>query len=168
MRVAPCKSWFRKAAILSQSCLAIHFLEDAFAGAWRFNPLRRIIAFVKAFSGTAIPFRRMPTFAAVSAILMCSSRVTKFVQHLRIRHRSDLFGEDERSEAELNLFDENVEITIRIDDQGLDVLQKPRWVVKVHLPKERPQGAGQTVRNTTDNGAPHYKGQDHKVPFWVR
>ena len=57
MMVDPCDSWFPKAAILSWSCLATHFLEDAFAGAWRFNSCRRIIALIKVPIGRSIAWK---------------------------------------------------------------------------------------------------------------
>ena len=168
MTVTPCESWFPKAAIFSQPCLAIHFLEDTCAEAWRLNPLRRIIALIKAPFGTSIPSGKIFTFAAGAAILTLSTPITSFMQRLRISHRFDLFGKRESPEDELDLFDEKVEITIRIDDHGLDILRKPRCVVSVHLPKEGPHSLAQFVRDTSDRNEVRYRKQDHKLPFWVR
>jgi len=168
MTVAPCESWLPKSVILSRSCGAIHSLEDAFAGAWRFNPWHRIIALIQVPFGRLIPFGKILAFAAASAILMLSAAITKFIQRLRTSHQFDLFGKSESPEDELDLFDENVAITIRIDDHSLDIVRKPRCVVTVHLPKKGSHSLVQLVRNTSDRNEVHYRKQDHKLPFWVR
>ena len=168
MMVDPCDSWFPKAAILSRCCLATHFLENAFAGAWRFNPCRNISALIKVPFGRSIPYGKMLRFATASAILMLSTSISSFIQRLRISHQFELFGKIERPEDELDLFDENVEITIRIDDHSFDILIKPRCIVTVNLPKEGSHSKAQIVGNTSNrNGVCHRK-QDHKLPFWVR
>jgi len=168
MTVAPCESWLLKSVILSRSCRAIHLLEDAFAGAWRFNPWRRIIALIQVPFGRSIPFGKTLTFTAASATLMLSAAITQFIHRLRISHQFDLFSKSERPEDELDLFDEKVEITIRINDHSLDILRKPRCVVTVHLPKKGPHGLARLVRNASDRNEVGYRKQDHKLPFWVR
>lgn len=167
MVVDPCDSWFPKVAILSRSSLATHFLEDAFAEAWRFNPCRKIIALVKVPFDRSIAFGKMLRFAT-AAILMLSTAISRFIQRLRISHQFELFGKIERPEEEPDLFDESVEITIRIDDHGLDILRKPQCVVTVHLPKKGPRGLAQLVRNTSERNEVDYRKQDQKLPFWVR
>ncbi len=164
--VDPCDSWFPKAAILSWSCLATHFLEDAFAGAWRFNSCRRIIALIKVPIGRSIA--KMLRFATASAILMLSVSISRFIQRIRISHQFELFGKIEHPEDELDLFDEKVEITIRIDDHSYDILRRPRCVVTVNLPKEDPLSKAQVVGNTSNRNEVHYRKQGHKLPFWVR
>lgn len=149
MMVDPCDGWFPKAAILSRSCLATHFLEDALAEAWRFNPCRRIIALIKVPFGRSIAFGKMLRFATASAILMLSTSISKFIRRLRISHQFELFGKIERPEEELDLFDESVEITIRIDDCSFDILRKPRCVVTVNLSKEGPHNKAQIAGTTS-------------------
>ena len=168
MMFAPCDSWFPKAAILSQSRLATHFLEDAFAGAWRFNPCHSIIALIKVAFGRSIAFGKMLRFVAASAILMLSTSISRFMRRLRISHQFELFGKLERPEDELDLFDENVEITLRIDDHSLDILRKPRCVVTVNLRKEGRHSVAQTVGHTSDRNEVRYRKQNHKLPSCFR
>jgi hypothetical protein len=168
MMVVRCDRWFPKAAILSRSRLATHFLEDVFAGAWRFNPCRSIIALIKVPHGRSIAFGKMLRFAAASAILMLSTSISWFIRRLWISHQFELFGKIERPEDELDLFDENVDITIRIDDHRFDILRKPRCFVTVSLPKEGPQSKAQIVENTSNSNEVRYRKQDHKLRFWVR
>lgn len=168
MTDAPCESYFPKAAILSRFCLAIHFIKDAFAGAWRFNFRRKIIALIQVPFNRSIPFGKMLMLAAASAILKLSASITRFIHRFRISQQIDLFGKIERPEEELDLFDECVEITIRIDDHGFDILRKPRCVVTVNLPKEGSHSKAQIVGNASNRNQVRYRKQDHKLPFWVR
>jgi hypothetical protein len=164
MMVDPCDGWFPKAAILSRSCLATHFLEDAFAEAWRFNSCRRVIALIKVPFGKLTAFGKMLRFAATSAILT----ISRFIQRLRISHQFELFGKIERPEEELDFFDESVEITVRIVAHSFGVWRKPRCVVTMNLPKEGPQSKAQIAGTTSiDNELRHRKG-DYKLPLWVR
>jgi len=148
--------------------MATHFFEDAFAGARRFDPWRRIIALIKVPFGRSIPFGKMLRFATASAILMLSTSISRFIQRLRISHQFELFGKIERPEDELGLFDESVEITIRIDDHSFDILRKPRCVVTVNMPQEGPLSKAQINGKTSNRDEVRYRKQDHKLPFWVR
>ena len=164
----PCDGWFPKDAILSRSSLATHFLEDAFEEAWRLNPCRRIIALIKVPFGRSIAFGKMLWFATASAILMLSTSISRFIQRLRISHQLELFDKIERPEEELDLFDESVEITVRIVAHSFDILRMPRCVVMVNLPKEGPQSKAQRAGTTSIGNELRYRKQDHKLPFWAR
>jgi len=102
-----------------------------------------------------------------SAILMCSSLIAKFVKRLSAHHQVELLSKNERSKADVDLFNENVEITIRIDDRGFDIARMPRCVVTMHLPKEDAHDLGQWIGNASDGDERRYKEQDHKLPFWI-
>lgn len=104
---------------------------------------------------------------ATPAILMCSTWIAKLTERLRSTHLFELFSKNEGA-TEVKLLDENVEITIRIDDRGFDILRKCRCVVTVHLPKEGPHSARQVVRNNSESGEARRTEQDHKLPFWVK
>lgn len=162
--VDPCDGWFPKAAIFSRSCLATHFLEDAFAKAWRFNHCGRIIALIKVPFGRSIAFGKILWFATAAAILT----IFRFIQHLRISHHLELFDKIERPEEELDLFDESVEITVKIVAHSFDILRMPRCVVTVNLAKEGSPRKAQIAGTTSPGKELHYRKQDHKLPFWVR
>ena len=164
MMVNPSDGWLPKAAIFSRSCLATHLLEDAFAEAWRFNSCRRIIALIKVPFGRSIAFGKILWFATASAILT----ISRFIQRLRISHQLELFDKIERPEEELDLFDERVEITVRIVAHSFDILRMPRCVVTVNLPREGSQSKAQLVWTTSIGNELRYRKQDHKLPFWVR
>ena len=73
---------------------------------------------------------------ATPAILMRSIWIAKLAERLRGTHLIELFSKNERSKAEVNLFDEDVEITLRIDGGAFDVLHKSRCIATVRLPKK--------------------------------
>lgn len=168
MMVDPCDGWFPKARIFSGSCLATHFLEDAFAEASRFNSCRRIIALIKVPFGRSIAFGKLLWAATASAILMLSTSISRLIQRRRISHLFELFDKVERPEEELDLFDESVEITVKIVAPSFDILRMPRCVVTVNLPKEGSQSKAQMAGTTSIGSELHYRKQDHKLPFWVR
>lgn len=95
-----------------------------------------------------LPDRLETTIVFIAAaILMGSPLIVKFVKRLSAHHQVEILSKNERSKAEMDLFDENVEITIRIDDRGFDILRMPRCVVTMHLPKEDGRGIGQRIGN---------------------
>lgn len=92
----------------------------------------------------------MTVVLATSAILMCSAWITKFAERLSVPHQFELLGRHERSKAEVDLFDENVAITIRIDDRGFDIFRRPRCTVTIRFPKNGVCSAERRAGDTPD------------------
>ena len=163
-----CGSCFQGDATLSHLRQVIRLIEDIFSGSWRFNPVSRIVALIEAPVRTSTPFGKIVLFGSVPAIVACSAWVTRFSRRRRSSHQSDLLDDDRGSETEVDLFDENVEIMVRIEDRAFDILRKPGCVVTVQFSKEGTHGVKRTLGKVSDPSEPRHKAQDHKLPFWVR
>ena len=136
----PCISWFPDGPTLSHLRQGNHFLDVILSGLWRFNPVSRIMVLIEAPVNTSIAFGKIVSFGAAAAIVVCSTWVARFVRWMRSSHQFDPADEDRHLETELDLFDEEVEIKVRIDDHGFDILRKPRCVMTIHLSKEGTRG----------------------------
>lgn len=103
-----------------------------------------------------------------STLLMGSTWIRKFSKRFRVSRHFELFSRSEQKDIEVDLFDENVEITLRIDDPGIDILRTPRCIVTILLPKKDACSSGERIGNASDSEEARLKEHDHKLPFWVK
>lgn len=163
-----CGSCLQGGATLSHLRQVIDFIEDIFSGSWRFNPVCRIVTLIEAPVRMSIAFGKAASFGVASAVVACSTWVTRFVRPRESSRWSDRLGEENHSETEADLFDEGVEITVRIEHRAFDILRRPGCVVTVQFSKEGTRRVKRTPGKVSDSSEPRYKVQDHKLPFWVR
>lgn len=163
-----CERWFSGAATLSHLRQMPHFLEDVLSSPWRSNPVSRTIAVTETLISTSIGFGKMVSSGVTSAIAVCSTWITRFVRRWTSSYQSDISGKDRHLGTGLNLFDEGVEITVRIDDRGFAMVRKPKCVVTVHLPKECAGAGKQTLGEISGSSGLRYKMLHHNLPFWAR
>ena len=115
----------------------------------------------------ANPREFVPAFIAL-VILIGSTWIRKFTKQLRVSRYFELFSRNELKGVEVDLFEENVEITLRIDDPGIDILRTPRCIVTIHLPKKDTCSSEERMGNASDPKEARLEEHDHKLPFWVK
>ena len=104
---------------------------------------------------------------ASGAALFLSPWIKSTVEHLSFVHRRELLDEEAEPHCEFDPRDEDVEILIRLDGRGIDVLRKARCIVTIQHTRKCVCNTS-ALGNASERGGQHTGLHDHKLPFWVK
>lgn len=104
---------------------------------------------------------------AGGAALFLSPWIKRTVEHLSFVDRPELLDEEAEPDCEFDPRDEDVEILIRLDSRGVELLPKTRCIVTIQHPRKCACNTP-AHGNTSEHGGQHTGLRDHKLPFWVK
>lgn len=104
--------------------------------------------------------------AAIVALLL-SPWIGRVIHRLSFVGRFELLDREEEPPCRCDPRDEDVEILIRLDHLGVDLLRKPRCIVTI---RHRSKFACSTPTSVNASGCrgQHAGLHDHKLPFWIK